>query len=176
MRPSFFIFSLPRSGSSWLSVFLTGPDSFCYHEPTADYDIPTWEGMAKARPERIVGAVDTGAYIQAPEIWNSFPKAKFFSLVRDPHEINKSSRWIGIENYDAYKEREVLDSLKHEKILYSKIWDLGYLEEIWDRVIGTRFDSERARLLKEMRIERDVFSFFNIRPEIALAAGYELIH
>lgn len=160
MRPSFFIFSLPRSGSSWLSVFLTGPDSYCYHEPTADYSPEEWKVIANNRPERYVGAVDTGAYCFSPGTFDIFPKTKFFTLCRDPHEINRSTRWLQIEGYDAFHERSKLDCLKHEHILYSRLHDIGYLEEVWYRVIGTPFDSERAKNLIEMRIERDVNAFF----------------
>ena len=160
MRPSFFIFSLPRSGSSWLSVFLTGPGSYCYHEPTADYSPEEWKAVVKHRPEKIIGGVDTGAYCFALDTWTAFPKTKFFTLCRDPHDINKSTRWLKIEGYDAFYERERLDALNHEHILYSKLHDLGYLEEVWARVIGTEFDSERAEQLIEMRIERDITNFF----------------
>jgi hypothetical protein len=164
MRPSFFIFSLPRSGSSWLSVFLTGPDSFCYHEPTADHSPIEWKSLATKR-KGITGAVDTGAYCFANEIWDALPNTNFYSLCRDPHEINRSSRWNHID-YDAYKEREKLDSLKHERIIYSKLSDISYLEEIWARIIGTEFDEERTKLLIDMRIERDISKFFSDRPEL----------
>lgn len=174
MRPSFFIFSLPRSGSSWLSVFLSGSDSFCYHEPTADLSPIEWREAAIQRPEAIVGAIDTGAMYYADKIWDSIPKAKFFSLCRDTFEIDKSCRWHGLE-FDAFKEREKLDVLKHERILYSKFGDIGYMEEVWDRVIGTKFDSERAKIIMEMRIERDITKFFTARPN-AIEHATELLH
>lgn len=165
MRPSFFIFSLPRSGSSWLSVFLTGPDSFCYHIPTADRTPLEWRGIASQRPEKVVGAVDTMAYIAPQEIIEVIPKANFFTLVRDPRDIDRSSRWHHVP-YDAFKEREVLDSFKFEKIIYSHLGKLSYLEEIWGKVIGTPFDAERAKHLIEMRIERDVYFFYESRPSL----------
>lgn len=173
MRPSFFIFSLPRSGSSWLSVFLTGHDSYCYHEPTADHSPYEWKELCSKRPEKHIGAVDTGAYTFADMMWDALPNTKFFSLCRNPHDIDKSSRWHGIQ-YDAYHEREKLDALKHEKIIYSKLNDIGYLEEVWARVIGTKFDSERAKQLIDMRIERDIRKFFNERPDITI--GFEVLH
>ena len=55
---NFFIFSLPRSGSAWLSVFFTHGNAFCYHEPLAESQPLS---VLFNRPG-IVGAIDTLAY------------------------------------------------------------------------------------------------------------------
>jgi hypothetical protein len=143
--PTFFIFSQVNSGSSWLSVFLTGKDSYCYHEPTADYSISEWKNAASRRSETIVGGVDTGAYYFAAAIYFALPQTRFFSLCRG--EIPNT-----------------LANLKHDRISYARINDLGYLEELWGELIGTPFDSERAATLIEMRIKRDVDKFYAARP------------
>lgn len=173
MRPSFFIFSLPRSGSAWLSLFLTGPDSYCYHEPIADIEPQEWKARATARPEK-TGAVCTGSYCFAPKIWDLIPRAHFFALCREPADIQRSLRWQHID-HDSYREREKLDALRHERILYSRFDDIGYLEEVWARVIGTDFDRERARNLMEMHVERDVQKFLAAHPN-ALAHFAEMLH
>ena len=145
MKPAFFIFSQVRSGSSWLSIFLTGPDSYCYHEPTADYSVSEWKSVACKRPEKVIGAVDTGAYYFAHSIHAAFPKSRFFTLCRG-------------------ELPEHLVCLNHEQILYSMLNDLEYLDELWDNIIGTPFDSERAKTLIEMRIQRDTKKFYAARP------------
>lgn len=166
MRPRYFIFSLPRSGTSWLSLFLSGPDSYCYHEPTADHRPEEWCVLAREREERIVGAVDTGAMYFPELIWDALPTTNFYCLYRSPYEVQRSMRWNHLE-FNAFTEIEKLKALRHEPILYSKFDDIGYLEEVWARVIGTRFDTERARMFMEMRVERDVQKFFCNRPNAA---------
>lgn len=164
MRPSFFIFALPRSGSSWLSVFLTGPHSYCYHEPTADRVPLEWARHARSRPESIIGGIDTGAYRYARTIRQSLPHAKFFALLRDPLEVSRSTRWLGIDGFDAYNARAELISLGYEPIEYTRLGNLEYLKELWEHIVGISFDEERAQQLIEMRIERDIGKFIAARP------------
>ena len=154
----FFIFSLPRSGSAWLSVFLSGPDSYCYHEPTADMPYPHWAGHIAHRRETVVGGVDTRAYQYAAGLMLSLPEARFLSLVRDPAEINASVHKLGY-SFDAPTEREKLDALQLDPIHYENLRDIEYLCALWAHLIGTPFDEERAQHLIEMNIQRDVKRF-----------------
>lgn len=164
MKPAFFIFSQMRSGSSWLSVFLTSPKSYCYHEPTADYSVSKWKEVSNNRPEPIVGAVDTGAHYFSESIYKLLPNTKFYTLHRDPYEVSRSVRNIPIEGYDAFAECTKLKALEHESIFYSKLHDIEYLEDTWDVIIGTPFDAERAKVLIEMQIERNIKEFYMERP------------
>lgn len=166
MRPSFFIFSLPRSGSSWLSVFLSGADSFCYHEPTADATPEQWVSEATARPERQVGAVDTGAYLFAPKIQQALPKARFFVLERDPGEIGESLRRADMLGINVLSEYSRLSKLPYERIEYARLGDIGYLSDVQSRVLGTSLDPVRTRQLLEMRVQRDTALFMRNRPHI----------
>jgi hypothetical protein len=147
----FLIYSLPRSGSAWLSVFLSGKDSYCFHDALAD-DMELKQLIT--RPETIVGTAETAAFALAPgiheKVW-----AKPFVLTRDPQEIGisiaKMGKWM-----DPFKMRSDLDALGiKDEIEYKWLGDVAYLEEVWARVIGTDFDRDRAKLLKEMHIERD---------------------
>lgn len=154
---NFFIFSLPRSGSAWLSVFLTGKDSFCYHELTVEKD---WQNAPKARVESVIGAVDTAASMYSNLIYDAFPNAKYFTLVRDRNEINKSIKKLDAQfnlnpTYDAFN----FDLPSHSEIRYDLLTDLCYLEDVWSRVIGSGFDKERAKILTQMNIQRDVKKF-----------------
>ena len=172
MRPDFFIFSLPRSGSAWLSMFLSGRDSYCYHEPLADFTADAWIEQAQKRPEEIVGGVDTGAYRWPTLLTGLLPGAKLFVLVRNREEIKRS--WNSLrfnalpENImDAEVEKIRAISVGMERIYHAHLGDVSYLEDLWGRVIGTPFDRERALLLSEMRVTRDVPVFMGRRPWLA---------
>lgn len=169
---NFFIFSLPRSGSAWLSMFLTGKDSFCYHDPSADMDEDELRIRMSRRPEKVVGAVDTGAYVRATDIRSEY---RCFRLYREPVEIRRSSLQFGVD-YPAEAESRKLYALESlagmTRIEYSGFQDILYLEHLWDEIVGTEFDAERARVFQEMTIERDIAKFFNQRPQLCISASY----
>lgn len=136
----YFIFALPRSRSAWLSVFLG-----CYHELTAE---PDW------RNRQVNGAVDTGAFRNPAEVYRAFPSARYFSLYRDPLEINASAQKLG-SSFDATTKTLP----EHQRIEAARLSDLDYLEQLWARIHGTPFDRDRAALLTEMNIQRDIVKF-----------------
>jgi hypothetical protein len=170
MRPSFFIFALPRSGTSWLSLFLSGASSYCYHEPTADFTPAQWVEQARKRPEAVVGAVDTAAYRYISRMREVMPEARFFELVREPLEIYTSLERVGLHGFTAgvehYKLHDAAHAVNAGYIPYPKLRDIGYLEELWGMLIGTSFDRERAQLFLEMRVERDIPLFMANRPNV----------
>lgn len=148
----FFIYSLPRSGSAWLSVFLSGNGSFCYHEPFADGG---WEALWKRwkeRPEGCVGAVDTSAYKRES---HNYIGIDHYVLIRNKMEIDASLKqrgWI----VNLTQENDIFESVTRSLpvISYSKLWNVGYLAELWQQIVGTSFDRERAEYLIEMNIQR----------------------
>lgn len=153
-----FIYSLPRSGSAWLSVFLTGQDSFCFHEPTAE-KIPTGT-LFDSRPERVVCGVDTGAYLIAPTIGRALG-ARCFVLHRDTAQIQKSLRSLKFGRLDASEERRKLDQVTEGMgiIEYARLFDVGYQREIWQEITGLPFDALRAEAISGMNIKRDTQKF-----------------
>ena len=151
----FFIFSLPRSGTAWLSTLLTARDSFCFHELTAEKN---WQDLPQTRPERVVGAVDTGAYRNPQAVYAAFPTATYFTLYRRPQQITASAAKLGL-NYDATQHTLP----KHSALYYDDLSNLDCIRGLWNRVIGDGFDEQRTRQLMEMNIQRDVSKFMAAR-------------
>ena len=94
------------------------------------------------------------------KIYSAFPNAKYFTLIRDRNEINKSVKKLDEQlklnaNYDAFN----FSLPSHDEIRYDLLTDLYYLEDVWTRVIGVGFDRERAKILTQMNIQRDVKKF-----------------
>jgi hypothetical protein len=171
MKRRFFIFSLPRSGSSWLSVFLSGPGSYCYHEPFADGD--NVEAKWAGRPEECVGAIDTSAHKRG-----MYPVCSaYFVLRRHKHEISSSLKLKGwVLNLDT--ELDALDSIATTfqclPIYYRWLIEVSYLETIWNSVTGgLPFDRERAEYLSEMNIQR---KFANVVARTHRNAEREVQH
>jgi hypothetical protein len=147
---NFFIFSLPRSGSAWLSVFLTYDGCFCYHEPTSEKECLDY---LFERPG-IVGGVDTLAYTR-PEIRFKF---RSFALRRDYYQIESSSRSCGV-HYKAPAKQFEAATKALPTIDYHKLDQIEYLEKVWHTIVGTPFDRERALMLIEMNVQRNLDRF-----------------
>jgi len=134
----FFVYSTPRSGSAWLSNFLTYGGSFCQHEPLVS-------GQMTFTAHAVSGAVDTGAvmvgYIPPPE-------CKIFHLYRDVQEVGDSLRALGLPTYDMSKYRKGFE--------YARLFDVSYLEWVWWEVTGLAFDKARAEMLIELNIQRSL--------------------
>jgi hypothetical protein len=156
MKKHFFIYSLPRSGSAWLSMFLSQPGAFCIHEPLANEE-PLMEQMSK-RSENVVGAIDTSAYMDPLVL----PKeVKIYVLWRDWESIEQSSLKMGYD-IDVKLHQKIftsnLEITPANTIRYKDLGNLDYLEVLWNEIVGTPFDRERAEYLVEMKIERTVVS------------------
>lgn len=140
----FLIFALPRSGSAWLSNFLTYGECFCYHEPLAGGPL-----SRLGRPADMVGAADTGAYL--------FPVSapREYALVRSPQAVTYSLVKKGLmplQDWELFHARtQGLVTFKYELL-----FDVGYLREVWMEVVGTAFPHERAQQLIEMNVQHDI--------------------
>lgn len=153
MKRHFFVYSLPRSGSSWLSVFLSMPGSYCYHEPFADGDLEDTINKMYRRPEECVGLIDTSAHQRELPRLNGW---YYFVLHRHKHEVASSLRikgWV----LELDKEITRLDKATEDcvSIYYHWLSEISYLESIWKSITGgLPFDRERAEYLTEMNIQR----------------------
>lgn len=134
----FFIYSTPRSGSAWLSNFLTYAGSFCQHEPLA------YGGLYFA-DYPVTGAIDTGAAFvgyKPPE------DVEIFHLSRDKYEVKKSLEKIGLKSYDL--------TLYRGGFRYSDLFNVDYLEILWGLVTKLPFDRLRTEALLEMNVQRNI--------------------
>ena len=165
-KPAFFIFSLPRSGTSWLSLFLTGKDSYCYHEPTADFSPFDWARHARNRPELTVGAIDTCAYRYAHLVRDAMPQALCFTIQREPHEIITSLEAASMHGMDVLEAYERIQGLGLTPLYYKHFGDHKYLASIWESLTGTEPDPEHIDRFLELRVERDVNRFIANRPQL----------
>jgi hypothetical protein len=52
--------------------------------------------------------------------------------------------------------RQAVLSVGGPVIEYEKLFDLGYLHDVWSAITGLPFDKERAKLAMEMNIQVDI--------------------
>jgi len=93
----------------------------------------------------VSGAIDTGAAFvgyRPPE------GVRVFHLYRDPLEVRRSLRRAGLPVYDLSDYRGGFE--------YGRLWDIGYLENLWGEITGLPFDRERAEMLINLNVQRDI--------------------
>ena len=150
-----FIYSLPRSGSAWLSLFLSGPESFFFHEPLVEKQhlFTLFE-----RPYRVVGGVDTSAYQTPARVVRELPGASLYALRRDLNGIRSSSEAMGFGsiNFEEEERRFLCATDGLPVIKYELLSDVDYLAWVWNALVGGDFDRVRALQMIEMRVERDL--------------------
>lgn len=110
MRP-FVVFSLPRSRSTWLSVFLSSPDARCGHDIGPTLNRPEDFG-ARLRGD-LIGTCETGAVFAWPLIRKMLPEARFAVVRRDPDHVTRSLERFGIwgQREEMWRRAAKLDEL-----------------------------------------------------------------
>lgn len=99
VHPPFVVFSLPRSRSTWLSIFLSRPDAICGHDIGPTLDRP--EEFAERLTADLVGTCETGAAFAWKLIREMLPEARFVVVRRDPAEVVRSLERFGITGQEG---------------------------------------------------------------------------
>jgi hypothetical protein len=87
----------PRSGTAWLSNFLTWGSSFFLHEAMFGVsDLTELEEKLNSLNKPIVGSVDTAAAFVAPALYKRFPDAKYILVVRQKNQVIQSQKTLGL--------------------------------------------------------------------------------
>lgn len=106
----------------------------------------------------VVGAIDTSAYQKAAVVLPNLQGLDLYVLIRDYREIEKSAYTMGLIPEDPVREWVKFNNATKRlvPIWYSQFRDIEYLRLLWQQLIGTPFDEERARLVQEMQIQRSL--------------------
>lgn len=137
----FLILSLPRSGSAWLSNFLTYEDVFCFHEIALESNL--------VRTAPICGAVDTMLYL------SNLTAPKMFVLRRNYVDIRHSLRKLTPHVFDDDIGRFEARTKNLTAIHYELLFNIDYLATVWSYFSLMPFNSARAKQLIEMNVQRD---------------------
>lgn len=87
----FFVLGMPRARTAWASVFLTGRESFAFHEGIAGcVNMEAFRARLEARPEPVVGDVDALLPFHSEALFEMFPEARYGILTRFPDEALES--------------------------------------------------------------------------------------
>jgi len=135
----YLVLAQARSGSAWLSNFLTSGDCICIHEPCVSGVHP--EGY------RVVGGVDTGAALMLATIRERMPGVRLYALTRD--NARDSCERLGLPWIEWA-------SLEVPTFRYEQLFDVDYLRDVWTELNGPGFDPVRAAQLIELNVQHDL--------------------
>lgn len=168
IREKFFVLSLPRSRSKWLSEFLSFAGRTCGHDLIVDCKS---EKEFEIAVERYDGTCETGAMLGWKVLRTRWPNARIVTVHRPIIEVYRSFRAMGIEvSLDdlAIKEQLLLacaqspgvlsvtfDQLESFEIcgaIFAHCLDLGLEPDYWSEMSRRNIQIDmRARIEKLQR-------------------------
>lgn len=98
----FIVFSLPRSRSAWLSMFL-GKDLKVGHDIGIECDRPE-DFVSALQPGMLAGTCETGAGFAWPLVRVMMPQSKIIVVRRKVHEVIHSLSAVGFTNQEQEME------------------------------------------------------------------------
>lgn len=155
----FFITSLPRSRTAWLSAFMCTGKNICYHEPIYMIrDIEQLFGFYESSYYNHIGVSDSGLGFFIDWILENI-QAKTVIIDRDIREVEQSLSQLGfpLTNYcDLLMEK--LKSVKNHPLVlwvpFDSLNDKRTIQKIfWHLMPGESFDESRYEEFKKMNIE-----------------------
>lgn len=141
----FIVTGLPRSGTTWLSVFLSTDDCLCLHDPYATHspeELAKWEG----------GVCDTALWYY--EDWCKANTDKFILIDRKAEEVNASLSDKGIMELPEFLTDAFSSVTGHKKIYFEDLFTEEIAEELWTYIYPDKpFNSIRWNELKNVHME-----------------------
>jgi hypothetical protein len=146
-------------------MFLSSESSTCLHDPLMLCEsLDDLDDMLDLMDEPIVGASDTASAYFFNEIYARWPDAKYLFVFRRTGEISRSLRNIGVTGskvcamqrmmYEAWAQVEGKDNAM--AVLFDDLSKVDTLRAIWQHMIGTEFDEQRAIEMAGENIQVDV--------------------
>lgn len=145
---NFFVAGLPRSRTAWLANFLTYDHRLCYHEALSQC-----QSLAQYRQKLGTNNGDSSTDLMFIDINALFPHAPVLVIENDGKKtadfIYREYGFYSVEIIDFLKSK--LQTVNGKRIHIDDIDNR--LEEIWNYLIGTPFDCERAALLTGFNVQ-----------------------
>lgn len=156
-RPPFFILSLPRSRSYWLSQFLS------YQGAKVGHDLSTLCGSVaelKARITAVAGTCETGAVLGWKVLLEEFPGARMVVIQRSPFDVWNSLAALGLETdlQDLIHKWQLLrDCGKQTRAFsFSDLKSESACREIFEYCLQLEFDREWWLELRDRNLQVDL--------------------
>ena len=156
----FFVTGLPRSRTYWMSVYLTTPQSFCYHDAIGICPTRSAFYTLLECPKTEIGNSDCGLF--ATDFQQRWPDAPTVIIQREPLEVLRSLAHQGLELQGDLPElmARSLDGLQGLRVDFNDLNDR--IQEIHEYLIpSVPFDRKRAEKLIALNLQSPLSSGYN---------------
>lgn len=156
---TFCIGGLPRTGTGWLSAFLTTDKSACLHEGLK-FNNGSYRDLFEGLGKDICGDAGSHIPIVYADVLASYPDTKFVIVERDPEEVKPTAARLGITadwvdyTQDALVEME--KAVEVMKISFSDLFTLDGSKRVWEYCLGYEFDSIRWEIFRRLNIQATI--------------------
>lgn len=141
----FIVLGLPRSATTWLSVWLTTDRSLCLHDPFASGLPEDWP-----RDARRFGISCTGAFL-FPQ-WLAQQTCPVAIIERDAEDCDRSLHAMGMGKTQWLKS--YFGEAAGRRWHFDDLWDETKARELWAFLVpDIPFDALRYRLLRDIQIQ-----------------------
>jgi hypothetical protein len=160
----FMVLAAPRSGTTWVSNWLTTDKTLCLHDPLWTHH---YSDLDKIQSSKALGVACTGLYM-FPDFVNNHPARKII-LHRDEKEINESLKAIGLP------ELSNTESHLNKIIGWHMDWKQIFTDPktIYEYLTDLEFDKERHEFLTGIEMQPD-FEGLKVGKEVTLSLIREL--
>ena len=156
----FIVFSLPRSRSAWMSVFLSHGGHFVGHDIGTECKAP--EDFLDALAGKLSGTCETGAMFAWRLLRHELPDCKFVVIRRPRSEVTASLGRFGLRGFeDEMKRRdELLDEIAALPVtLAVKFSDLASADackQVFEFCLRRQMDWQWWSHLSDLNIQVDM--------------------
>jgi hypothetical protein len=142
----FIVLGLPRSATTWLSVWLTTERSLCLHDPFSTALPEEWH-----RDARRFGISCTGAYL-FPK-WLARHECPVAIIERDGETVDAAlARLFGSADTSAL--RAALAQVDGRRFAFESLWHEDNARDLWAFLLpGVPFDAMRYRQMTQIQIQ-----------------------
>ena len=156
----FIVFSLPRSRSAWMSVFLSHGGHFVGHDIGTECEVP--EDFLDALTGKLSGTCETGAMFAWRLLRHELPDCKFVVIRRPRSEVIASLGRFGLRGYeDEMKRRdELLDQIsalpETLTVKFSDLASAAICKQVFEFCLHASFDRQWWSHLSSLNIQVDM--------------------
>lgn len=154
----FVCFSLPRSRSTWLSVFLSRPGRLVGHDIGVTCASPAEFSMHLQHD--LIGTCETGAAFAWRLIKRIVPDVRFVVVKRDPAEVQRSLARFGLADPDLEQRAELLDEISAQHgtltVSFESLTRQASCAELYEHCLHAQMDPHWWAALDPINIQVDM--------------------
>jgi len=148
------VIAAPRSGTAWVSNWLTTDRSLCLHDPLFKWHYNDWDRLPYQREK--LGVACTGIAILNPAWANAYPCKKLI-IHRPFAEINASLRLMGLPELGPEWDK-ALDRIEGFHVQWDQLMRPSpQAYTAYGSLLGLPYDPDRHTALAGLNVQRDMY-------------------